>query len=125
MRTLTILLLSIIIFSCQPTRDSGKKEAQPPNIVIIFTDDQGYGDLGSYGSETIRTPRIDQLAKEGTRFTSFYAQIVCGPSRSALLTGRYPVRSGGWSMPASEITMAQLFQKIWISNRLYWKMGRI
>jgi len=111
MRTLTILLLSIIIFSCQPTRDSGKKEAQPPNIVIIFTDDQGYGDLGSYGSETIRTPRIDQLAKEGTRFTSFYAQIVCGPSRSALLTGRYPVRSGGWSMPASEITMAQLFQK--------------
>jgi arylsulfatase A-like enzyme len=74
---------------------------------VIFTDDQGYGDLGCYGSETLRTPRIDQLAKEGTRFTSFYAQVVCGPSRSALLTGRYPVRSLGWSMPASEITIAE------------------
>ena len=82
-----------------------------PNMVIVFTDDQGYGDLGCYGSQTIRTPRIDQLAREGTRFTSFYAQIVCGPSRSALLTGRYPVRSGGWSMPASEITMGELLQK--------------
>ena len=82
-----------------------------PNLVIVFTDDQGYGDLGSYGSETIRTPRIDQLAREGTRFTSFYAQVVCGPSRSALLAGRYPVRSGGWSMPASEITMGELLQK--------------
>jgi len=106
-----LLMATIILIACQTTRDSGKEKAQPPNIVIIFTDDQGYGDLWSYGSETIRTPRIDQLAKEGTRFTSFYAQIVCGPSRSALLTGRYPVRSGGWSMPASEITMAQLFQK--------------
>lgn len=82
-----------------------------PNFVVIFTDDQGYGDLGCYGSKTIRTPKIDQLARDGTRFTSFYAQIVCGPSRSALLTGRYPVRSLGWSMPASEITIAELLQK--------------
>ncbi|MBN1852090.1 MAG: sulfatase [Pirellulales bacterium] len=82
-----------------------------PNIVIIFIDDQGYGDLGCYGSETIRSPRIDRLAQEGTRFTSFYAQVVCGPSRSALLTGRYPVRSGGWSMPASEITLGELLKK--------------
>ena len=82
-----------------------------PNIVIVFTDDQGFGDLECYGSETIRTPSIDSLAREGTRFTSFYAQVVCGPSRSALLTGRYPVRSGGWSMPAGEITMGELLQK--------------
>ena len=81
--------------------------AERPNFVVIFTDDQGFGDLGCYGSRTIRTPRIDQLAREGTRFTSFYAQVVCGPSRSALLTGRYPVRSQGWSMPASEITIAE------------------
>ena len=85
--------------------------ADKPNIVIVFTDDQGYGDLECYGSEKIHTPRIDQLAREGTRFTSFYAQVVCGPSRSALLTGRYPVRSGGWSMPATEITMGELMQK--------------
>ena len=82
-----------------------------PNFVIIFTDDQGYGDLSCFGSETIRTPRIDSLATDGTKFTHFYAQVVCGPSRSALLTGRYPVRSGGWSMPASEVTLAELLQE--------------
>ena len=77
--------------------------AEPkPNVILILTDDQGYGDLASYGSETIRSPRLDQLSAEGTRFTSFYAQAVCGPSRSALLTGRYPIFSGGWSMPASD-----------------------
>ena len=84
--------------------------AERPNILIIFTDDQGYGDLGCYGSEVLKTPRLDQLAQEGTRFTSFYAQPVCGPSRSALLTGRYPIRSQGWSMPANEITFAELLQ---------------
>jgi arylsulfatase A-like enzyme len=90
---------------------AGALASDKPNIVIVYTDDQGYGDLGCYGSQTIRTPCIDRLAQEGTRFTSFYAQVVCGPSRSALLTGRYPVRSGGWSMPASEITFAELLQK--------------
>ncbi|MCA9061799.1 MAG: sulfatase [Planctomycetaceae bacterium] len=93
--------------------DAVAEAAAPrPNIVIIFTDDQGYGDLGCYGSETIATPRIDQLAADGTRFTSFYAQVVCGPSRSALLTGRYPVRSHGWSMPADEITTAELMRTV-------------
>jgi arylsulfatase A-like enzyme len=84
---------------------------QKPNILIIFTDDQGYADLGCYGNAVHQTPRLDQLAKEGTRFTSFYAQHVCGPSRSALLTGRYPIRSKGWSMPAEEITWAELLQE--------------
>ncbi len=83
-----------------------------PNIILIFTDDQGYGDLGCYGSKTIRSPRLDRLAAEGTRFTDFYAQPVCGPSRSALLTGRYPVRSRGWSMPESEITIAELLKTV-------------
>ena len=82
-----------------------------PNILIIFTDDQGYGDLACYGNKKNRTPRLDQLAKEGTRFTSFYSQTVCGPSRSALLTGRYPQISRGWSMPAGEITFAELIRK--------------
>ncbi|QDV63466.1 sulfatase-like hydrolase/transferase [Crateriforma conspicua] len=84
--------------------------AEKPNILIIFTDDQGYADLGCYGSPTNRTPRLDQLAEEGTRFTSFYSQTVCGPSRSALLTGRQPIRSRGWGMPASEITFAELIR---------------
>jgi len=107
------LLLSVcaVITGCSQT---GKQESpgEPlrPNIVIIFTDDQGYADLGCFGSTVNETPRLDQLAKEGLRFTSFYAQHVCGPSRSALLTGRYPIRSKGWSMPADEITWAELLQ---------------
>ena len=65
---------------------------QPPNFVVIFTDDQGYEDLGCYGSPNIKTPRLDRMAEEGMKFTSFYAQPVCGPSRAALMTGCYPMR---------------------------------
>ena len=90
---------------------AGLCRAETPNILIIFTDDQGYGDLACYGSETNKTPRLDQLAKEGTLFTSFYSQTVCGPSRSALLTGRQPIRSKGWSMPVDEITWAELIRE--------------
>ncbi len=82
-----------------------------PNVLIIFTDDQGYADIGCYGNKKNKTPRLDGLAKEGTKFTSFYSQTVCGPSRSALLTGRQPIRSKGWSMPASEITFAELMRE--------------
>lgn len=85
-------------------------DSKKPNIVVIFTDDQGYGDLGCYGATQFKTPRLDSLAKDGTKFTSFYAQVVCGPSRSALLTGRYPHRSLGWSMPGHEITVAELLR---------------
>ena len=89
-----------------PAADSPSK----PNILIIFTDDQGYADLACFGNTKNKTPRLDKLASEGTRFTNFYAQTVCGPSRSALLTGRYPVRSKGWGMPASEVTFAELIK---------------
>ncbi|MCL4177702.1 MAG: sulfatase [Verrucomicrobia bacterium] len=93
----------------------------PPNIVILFADDLGYGDLGCYGHPSIRTPNLDRMAAEGLRFTDFYAaESVCTPSRAALLTGRLPVRSGMCSdrrrvlfpdsaggLPANEITMAE------------------
>ncbi|MEM1297302.1 MAG: sulfatase-like hydrolase/transferase [Verrucomicrobiota bacterium] len=100
------LCLSLFLSSYLQGADPPK-----PNIVIIFTDDQGYGDLACYGNEKLKTPRLDQLAKEGTLFTSFYSQTVCGPSRSALLTGRQPHRSKGWSMPADEITWAELIRE--------------
>jgi len=68
---------------------------EKPNFIIIFTDDQGYGDLGCFGSTKIKTPHIDRMAKEGRRFTNFMvASPVCTPSRAALLTGCYPKRVG-------------------------------
>lgn len=102
--TLSLLILAV--------RDASGQDVESPNILIIFTDDQGYADLSCFGSEENQTPVLDQLAEEGTMFTSFYAQPVCGPSRSALLTGRYPVRSKGWSMPASEITFAEMLKMV-------------
>jgi arylsulfatase A-like enzyme/CubicO group peptidase (beta-lactamase class C family) len=108
LRIVSLLVVVSCWFQCKTglTRETLEK----PNIVVIFTDDQGYGDLSCFGSTSIRTPRIDSMAKDGTKFTSFYAQVVCGPSRSALLTGRYPHRSLGWSMPASEVTIAELLK---------------
>ena len=90
-----------------------------PNFIIIFTDDQGYQDLGCFGSPDIKTPRLDQMAKEGMRFTSFYAQTVCGPSRGALMTGCYPIRFARQDKPDSvhpelhldEITIAEMLKE--------------
>jgi len=66
-----------------------------PNIIVIFADDLGYGDIGAYGSTTIKTPNIDQMADQGAMFDAFYAASpVCTPSRAGLLTGRYPIRQG-------------------------------
>lgn len=91
-----------------------------PNVVIIYADDLGYGDLGCYGSPVIRTPNLDKMASEGVRFTDFYSGAeVCTPSRTALLTGRYPPRSGmagpqrvlfpisKGGLPPSEVTLAE------------------
>ena len=108
----TLRLFASIYFVLASVVATTSAAAEKPNILIIFTDDQGYGDLACYGNEKNKTPRLDQLAKEGTRFTSFYSQTVCGPSRSALLTGRHPIRSKGWGMPASEITFAELIGEV-------------
>jgi len=104
-----LLALIVTLVSC--VGFAAEEEPPRPNVVIIFTDDQGYGDLGSYGLTTAKTPHLDRMAAEGTRFTSFYSQPVCGPARSALLTGRYPSRSKGWGMPGHEITFAELMQE--------------
>jgi arylsulfatase len=94
-------------------------QTHPPNIVFIYADDLGYGDLGVYGSK-IRTPNLDRMAAEGVRFTQFYsANPVCSPSRAALLTGRYPTRVGvprvlnpndTTGLALNETTLAQMFK---------------
>jgi len=83
------LLVLVCLLLCSI---SGRAASDGPNFIIIFADDQGYGDLGCYGSPDIETPNIDRMAAEGVRFTSFYAAPFCGPSRAALMTGCYPPR---------------------------------
>ena len=73
-------------------RVHAKASGSKPNFIIFFTDDQGYNDVGCFGSPFIRTPNFDNMAREGMKFTSFYVQPVCGPSRAALMTGCYPIR---------------------------------
>jgi len=70
-------------------------EAKTPNILILLADDMGYGDLGCYGNRTMMTPNIDSIATDGIKLTQHLtAASTCTPSRAALLTGRYPVRTG-------------------------------
>ena len=93
--------------------------ASKPNFVVIFTDDQGYQDVGCFGSPDIWTPRLDTMAREGMKFTSFYAQPVCGPSRAALMTGCYPMRVAERGnvkqvhpiLHSKEITIAELLNE--------------
>ena len=92
------LILGVFLSGCSDGSDSqgeAHQPDQPPNVVIIFTDDQGYGDVGVFGATDIKTPHMDRMAVEGIRFTDFYvASSVCTPSRAALLTGCYPKRVG-------------------------------
>jgi arylsulfatase A len=104
---------------------NNKIQNSKPNIIIIFADDLGYGDLSCYGHPTIVTPNLDKMATEGQKWTNFYvAASVCTPSRAGLMTGRYPIRSGMCSdrsrvlfpdstggLPASEVTIAEQLKK--------------
>ena len=72
-----------------------KSDSRRPNIVLIITDDMGYGDLGSYGAPDVKTPNIDRLARDGVRMTDFYANgATCTPTRAGLISGRYQQRFG-------------------------------
>jgi len=112
-----LMVLALFVSLCTPLSAVDRL----PNFVIIFADDLGYGDLSCYGHPTINTPELDAMADQGMRFTQFYATAnCCTPSRAALLTGRYPIRSGmcgdgvrvlypnsKGGMPDSEITLAE------------------
>ncbi|WP_372756338.1 arylsulfatase [Labilibaculum sp.] len=103
-----------------------------PNVILIMTDDQGFGDLGFYGNPHVKTPVIDQLASESVRFDEFLVSPVCAPTRSALLTGRYPLRTGvrdtyqgGAIMASSEITIAEMLKKAGYTTGMIgkWHLG--
>jgi arylsulfatase A len=94
------LLCICVAFMSRPANSA---EKQTPNILLIVSDDQGYRDLGCFGSEEIKTPNLDRLAKGGVRLTNFYVSWpACTPSRGSLLTGRYPQRHGVYDMIRNE-----------------------
>jgi arylsulfatase A len=117
------------------------KQEKKPNIIIIFCDDLGYGDLGAFGHPTILTPNLDKMAAQGQRWTSFYAAAsVCTPSRAALVTGRYPIRSGLCSdkrrvlfpdskggIPSAEITIAEALKSVGYTTACIgkWHLGHL
>ena len=123
-RTLFVIAVSLCLCFCTaPPPDEAA--GHPPNFVLIFIDDMGYGDIGPFGSTVNRTPNLDRMAGEGMRLTSFYAAPVCTPSRAALMTGCYPIRNGlqtgSWHpvlMPGdthgihgNEVTIAEILQE--------------
>jgi arylsulfatase A-like enzyme len=122
----------------QPLLGASALAQQPkPNILFILADNTGYGDIGAYGGGELRgapTPRIDRLAAEGLRLTQFLVEPACTPSRAALMTGRYSIRSGlslvavegtAISLPATEITMAEMLRDAGYATAIFgkWHLG--
>ena len=112
--------------------------AKPPNVVILFTDDQGTIDANCYGSKDLITPNIDNLAETGVLFTQAYAHTVCCPARAALMTGRHPQRGGVWNwtqgdmnsakginMALEEVTLAEALKPAGYKTALFgkWHLG--
>lgn len=99
MKSRTVLLATILLTGLAIGALLGQAPRRP-NIVVIFADDLGFGDIGAFGAPNIRTPRLDAMATEGQKWTNFYVQPVCSPSRAALLTGRLPIRNGMFGSPS-------------------------
>ena len=124
------LLIVILFFSltcCEPN-EVKKKKANQPNVILILTDDQGFGDLSITGNTNLSTPNIDAIAQNGAMFDRFYVSPVCSPTRAEILTGRYHVRGGVYSTSAGgerldldETTVAQLFQNAGYKTAAYGK----
>ena len=102
---------------CNQNQQSESQNLKRPNVILILTDDQGWGDLGIHGNDRLSTPIIDKMAADGVQFDRFYVSPLCAPTRASLLTGRYYLRTGtSWvskgleNMHAREVTIAEVFQ---------------
>ena len=134
--TLPLALLLVTSVACRFAEPANAPVTAPLNVVVVFTDDQGYGDVGCYGARGFDTPNLDRMAAEGVRFTDFYvAQPVCSASRAALLTGCYPNRIGihgalGPESPtgihSDEVTLAELCRSKGYATAIFgkWHLGR-
>ena len=127
-----LLIVSILNYSCNDKQESQETTATKPNVIIVITDDQGYGDLGHTGNKIIKTPTIDQFASEAVNFTNYHVGTTCAPTRAGLLTGRNCNRNGVWHtiMGASllnreEITLADVFKQNGYSTGMFgkWHLG--
>lgn len=125
-----VLLAFSILTLC--TTAAYAQEQERPNVIIIITDDQGFGDLGITGNPHVQTPVIDQFASESIRFNNFYVSPVCAPTRSSLLTGRYSLRTGvrdtyngGAIMASKEVTIAEMLKKGGYTTGVFgkWHLG--
>ena len=131
-----LLVLAGSLLSCATMTPGAYAAGRPPNVILIFSDDQGTIDINIYGAKDLYTPHLDSLARRGTRFTQFYvAAPVCSPSRAALLTGRYPQRAGvpgnvglgKRGMPAGQVTMAEMLKPAGYRTALVgkWHLGEV
>jgi arylsulfatase A-like enzyme len=133
--TYTLFLATTVALACRGTDDPAGLPSRPPNIVVVFTDDQGWADIGVQGARGFATPHLDRMAREGVRLTDFYAaQPVCSASRAALLTGRYPNRVGitgalgpsnNNGIPEEETTLAELCRARGYATAIFgkWHLG--
>ncbi len=127
---LKTLLLSLIFFLAFGT--SLLTAATPKHIIMIITDDQGYGDIGAHGNTMIQTPHLDQLWKESVRLTNYHVDPTCSPTRSALMSGRYSTRTGVWHtimgrsmMRTEEVTIPEALKKGQYKTGMFgkWHLG--
>ena len=119
------ILFIVFLIGCEKNRT-------PPNVILIITDDQGYGDLNFNGNPNIITPALDNFAAESVRFNNFYVSPVCAPTRSSLMTGRYSLRTGvrdtyngGAIMASSEVTLAEMLKQANFTTGIFgkWHLG--
>ncbi len=128
----TFRALLLATFLLPGIKSFAQHKERSPNVILIITDDQGYGDLGFHDNPHINTPTLDAFAKESVRFTNFYVSPVCAPTRSSLMTGRYSLRTGvrdtyngGAMMATSEITIAELLKSENYTTGIFgkWHLG--